>query len=49
MNKLNSLKFSLFLIDKVVVKFWLYAHNGVVGVSGSNPVVPTLLVGINVH
>jgi len=26
------------------VKYWLSAHNGVVGVAGSNPVVPTLFL-----
>ena len=27
---------------QVIVKYWLSAHNGVVGVAGSNPVVPTI-------
>ena len=34
--------FSLILNEKVVVKYSLSAHNEVVGVAGSNPVVPTL-------
>ena len=42
---LNRLMFSLILNEKVVVKYFLSAHNGVVGVAGSNPVVPTLLWG----
>ena len=43
MNTLNSFKFSLPLTDKVVVEYYLFVQNGVEGVAGSNPVVPTKL------
>ena len=44
MKTLNSLMFALIFNEKVVVKYYLSAHNGVVGVAGSNPVVPTLFI-----
>ena len=44
MNMLKSLKFSLTLIELVVVEYWLSDQIGMVGVAGSNPVAPNLVV-----